>query len=223
MALGGLLGGAVGNLVDRLTRDPGFGRGHVVDWIELPHWPVFNLADASICCAAVLMVAAVASWAATWTGRGTATVAEQRALPVPDGLEGERVDAGLARLFGLSRTRAADLAAGRRGAGWTGTSRQVRASARRQLARGRPARRRRRATAGPRRPTWSSSAACAWCTTTPTSWWSTSRSASPRTRAPAGPDRPWSAGWRRPATGSRPAAPPSGRGSCTAWTSAPAG
>jgi len=35
---------------------------------------------------------------------------EHRTLPVPDGLEGERVDAGLARLFGLSRTRAADLA-----------------------------------------------------------------------------------------------------------------
>jgi 23S rRNA pseudouridine1911/1915/1917 synthase len=35
---------------------------------------------------------------------------ERRTLPVPDGLEGERVDAGLARLFGLSRTRAADLA-----------------------------------------------------------------------------------------------------------------
>ncbi len=56
VALGGLLGGAVGNLVDRLTRDPGFARGHVVDWIELPHWPVFNLADAAICCAAVGMV-----------------------------------------------------------------------------------------------------------------------------------------------------------------------
>jgi signal peptidase II len=28
----------------------------VVDWIELPHWPVFNLADSSICCAAVLVV-----------------------------------------------------------------------------------------------------------------------------------------------------------------------
>jgi len=56
IALGGLLGGAVGNLVDRLTRDPGFARGHVVDWIELPHWPVFNLADAAICCAAVGMV-----------------------------------------------------------------------------------------------------------------------------------------------------------------------
>ncbi len=36
---------------------------------------------------------------------------EVRALPVPDGLEGERVDAGLARLFGFSRTRAAELAA----------------------------------------------------------------------------------------------------------------
>ncbi|MFI5100852.1 MAG: signal peptidase II [Actinomycetes bacterium] len=56
VALGALLGGAVGNLVDRLARDPGFGRGHVVDWIELPHYPVFNLADAAICCAAVGMV-----------------------------------------------------------------------------------------------------------------------------------------------------------------------
>jgi 23S rRNA pseudouridine1911/1915/1917 synthase len=37
---------------------------------------------------------------------------DSRALPVPDGLAGERVDAGLARLFGLSRTKAADLAAG---------------------------------------------------------------------------------------------------------------
>jgi 23S rRNA pseudouridine1911/1915/1917 synthase len=37
-------------------------------------------------------------------------VGEVRSLPVPDGLEGERVDAALARLFGLSRTKAADLA-----------------------------------------------------------------------------------------------------------------
>lgn len=34
---------------------------------------------------------------------------EQRSLPVPDGLEGERLDAALARLFGFSRTRAAEL------------------------------------------------------------------------------------------------------------------
>jgi signal peptidase II len=31
-------------------------QGHVVDWIELPHWPVFNLADSSIVCAGVLVV-----------------------------------------------------------------------------------------------------------------------------------------------------------------------
>jgi 23S rRNA pseudouridine1911/1915/1917 synthase len=39
-------------------------------------------------------------------------VSEQRSLPVPDGLEGERLDAALSRLFGFSRTRAADLIAG---------------------------------------------------------------------------------------------------------------
>ena len=44
-ALGLLLGGALGNLGDRLFRAPGPLRGHVVDWIHLHHWPVFNLAD----------------------------------------------------------------------------------------------------------------------------------------------------------------------------------
>jgi signal peptidase II len=56
VALGLVLGGAVGNLIDRLFRAPGPGRGHVVDFLELPHWPVFNLADSAIVCAAVLMV-----------------------------------------------------------------------------------------------------------------------------------------------------------------------
>ncbi len=45
LALGLLLGGALGNLVDRLFRAPAPLRGHVVDWIHLHHWPVFNLAD----------------------------------------------------------------------------------------------------------------------------------------------------------------------------------
>ncbi len=58
IALGLILGGAIGNLVDRLFRAPGFGRGHVVDWISVfsndGHiWPVFNLADSAICCGAV--------------------------------------------------------------------------------------------------------------------------------------------------------------------------
>jgi signal peptidase II len=56
VALGLLLGGAVGNLTDRIFRSPGPFRGWVVDWIELPHWPVFNLADSSIVCGGVLMV-----------------------------------------------------------------------------------------------------------------------------------------------------------------------
>ncbi len=56
VALGLLLGGATGNLLDRIFRTPAPFQGHVVDWIELPHWPVFNLADSSICCAGVLVV-----------------------------------------------------------------------------------------------------------------------------------------------------------------------
>jgi signal peptidase II len=56
VSLGLLLGGATGNLTDRLLRSPGPLRGHVVDWIMLPHWPVFNLADSSIVCGGVLAV-----------------------------------------------------------------------------------------------------------------------------------------------------------------------
>ncbi len=55
-AFGLLLGGAGGNLVDRLFRSPGPGRGHVVDFIELPNFPVFNVADIGITGAAVLIV-----------------------------------------------------------------------------------------------------------------------------------------------------------------------
>jgi signal peptidase II len=56
LALGLLLGGAMGNLSDRLFRSPGPLRGRVVDWINLPHFPwTFNLADSSIVCAAVLI------------------------------------------------------------------------------------------------------------------------------------------------------------------------
>jgi lipoprotein signal peptidase len=60
ITLGLLLGGALGNLGDRIFRSPGFLRGHVVDWIELPHWPVFNLADSAIVCGGVLAV--LLSW-----------------------------------------------------------------------------------------------------------------------------------------------------------------
>jgi signal peptidase II len=56
IGLGLLLGGALGNVTDRLFRDPSPFRGHVVDWIEVPHWPVFNLADTAICVAAGIFV-----------------------------------------------------------------------------------------------------------------------------------------------------------------------
>jgi signal peptidase II len=56
LALGMLLGGAFGNLTDRVFRSPGWFSGHVVDFLELPHWPVFNLADSAIVTASVLMV-----------------------------------------------------------------------------------------------------------------------------------------------------------------------
>ena len=56
IALGGLLGGLLGNLIDRLTRPPGFGSGYVIDFIQLPHFAIFNVADMFITCSAVLMV-----------------------------------------------------------------------------------------------------------------------------------------------------------------------
>jgi lipoprotein signal peptidase len=56
VTLGLLLGGATGNLVDRVFRYPGVFRGWVVDWIQIPHWPVFNLADSAIVCGGILAV-----------------------------------------------------------------------------------------------------------------------------------------------------------------------
>jgi signal peptidase II len=49
-----VLGGALGNLTDRVFNAPGFLQGSVTDWIVLPHWPNFNIADTSIVCAAIL-------------------------------------------------------------------------------------------------------------------------------------------------------------------------
>jgi signal peptidase II len=56
VTLGLLLGGAVGNLVDRLVRAPGVGRGAVVDFIHLQHFATFNVADSAITVGAVLAV-----------------------------------------------------------------------------------------------------------------------------------------------------------------------
>ncbi len=55
-ALGLLLAGILGNLTDRILREPGPFRGHVVDFLMLPNWPVFNIADICINVAAGLIV-----------------------------------------------------------------------------------------------------------------------------------------------------------------------
>ena len=54
VVFGLVMGGILGNLMDRIFREPGFLRGHVIDWMQLPHWPIFNIADTSIVCAALL-------------------------------------------------------------------------------------------------------------------------------------------------------------------------
>jgi len=55
LALGLLLGGALGNLTDRMFRPPGPGRGEVVDFLQLPNFPIFNIGDSAIVTAACLI------------------------------------------------------------------------------------------------------------------------------------------------------------------------
>lgn len=55
VAMGLVLGGALGNLGDRLFRDTG---GAVVDFIDFQWWPVFNVADAAVVCGGILLVIA---------------------------------------------------------------------------------------------------------------------------------------------------------------------
>jgi signal peptidase II len=57
VGLGMILGGAMGNLVDRFFRAPGPLRGHVVDFLSVGWWPVFNVADPSVVGGAIFLVA----------------------------------------------------------------------------------------------------------------------------------------------------------------------
>ena len=56
IALGGLLGGALGNLIDRIFRSPDVFQGHVVDFISVPNYPMFNIADSAVVLSAIAMV-----------------------------------------------------------------------------------------------------------------------------------------------------------------------
>lgn len=56
LGLGLVLGGALGNLIDRIFRAPGPLQGHVVDFVSVGWWPVFNVADSGVVCGAILLV-----------------------------------------------------------------------------------------------------------------------------------------------------------------------
>ena len=56
VATGCLLAGIVGNLIDRLFREPGPFRGHVIDFLQVPHFAIFNVADIFITVAAAMVI-----------------------------------------------------------------------------------------------------------------------------------------------------------------------
>lgn len=56
VAFGLLFGGAVGNIVDRIFREPSPFHGQVVDFLQTPHWAIFNFSDIAVTSAAVLLV-----------------------------------------------------------------------------------------------------------------------------------------------------------------------
>ncbi|MFE2932288.1 signal peptidase II [Streptomyces sp. NPDC059278] len=81
-----LIGGAAGNLVDRVFRPPSPLQGAVIDWIQLPYWPVFNIADMAVVCGGVLAVVAVFRG----IGLDDSLVAEKSTgTGMPSGPEGE--------------------------------------------------------------------------------------------------------------------------------------
>lgn len=78
-AYGLLLGGALGNAMDRVFRFPGIPRGHVVDFLDLRWWPVFNLADSAIVSGAILI--AVLAWWVERTEPSEAPTAHRSVRP----------------------------------------------------------------------------------------------------------------------------------------------
>ena len=88
VALGLVLGGAVGNLIDRLLREPGFLRGHVIDFIDYGGYFVGNVADIAIVFAAAgIIVLSLGGWEIDGTRAGS------RSTPEPKGADGSQTPA----------------------------------------------------------------------------------------------------------------------------------
>ncbi|MDR0783061.1 MAG: signal peptidase II [Propionibacteriaceae bacterium] len=68
------LAGVTGNLIDRLIREPGPFRGHVIDFLSLKWFAVFNVADMCLTAAAIMIVIIVVFLRIDLTGEPTATV-----------------------------------------------------------------------------------------------------------------------------------------------------
>lgn len=93
IVLGLLLGGVLGNLTDRLLREPGFAVGHVVDFISTP-WmmpAIYNVADMFIVCS-MIAVAALTLFGVALDGSGRHT-SEPKAAESADADEGAAADA----------------------------------------------------------------------------------------------------------------------------------
>ena len=221
VAFGLILGGALGNLSDRLFRGH---HGAVVDFITFTHWPTFNVADSSITIGVVLVV--VLSLAPDEVAGGDVTDQGTSSGPldveVPAMLDGVRLDRAVSFVTGLSRAVAAQLiddgqvlvdgtAQRRRSAVLRAGSRLVvdHAGAARERGAGRTG----RAFRGGVRQTTTSS-------------WSTSRGTWSSTRGPVVAAAPWSGGsWQGSPTSTswwrRGTANPTDPASCTGSTAGP--
>jgi signal peptidase II len=117
-------GGVAGNLIDRLVRPPGFLRGHVIDFLSLKHFAVFNLADVGLTVAAAVLIVLILTGrtdpagseptgaepsAADAVGADqaeTAAVAEERSGADPAGTDSAGLDSDGADPVGTGRTAA---------------------------------------------------------------------------------------------------------------------
>ncbi|MEX5294880.1 signal peptidase II [Kocuria sp. CPCC 205268] len=91
LALGLVLGGALGNLTDRLLREPGFGVGHVVDFIAVPRFAIFNIADCGVVtgvCLVVLLTLLGRELDGTRTGTRAPGAQRLEASPEEEGTRG---------------------------------------------------------------------------------------------------------------------------------------
>jgi signal peptidase II len=82
LAVGLIVGGAIGNLLDRLFRAPGWFRGAVVDFIDLQWWPIFNVADIGVTVGGALLLLT-----SVLDGRSDREPAEEESAAVGDRVE----------------------------------------------------------------------------------------------------------------------------------------